>query len=339
MPKSKGVAAPLLAGRDVTVVGRFLAKGDKTATDLSGIATATPLGERRLQCLVADNETLWAQRAVLDLDALTLEAGELVRLLPEDRQAIDAVGRPPDDGDFGPDEYILDAEGVAWLAPWYYVAGSHSIHDHADQGVERADYRRSAHLVARTDSTGRVELSYRLNRVLAQHRAFRQHFLKSPNKARGLNIEGLAASGRRLYFGFRTPVVDDTALILSVRADALFTAGADLAPKVMRVPLGRGTGIRDMATLPDGRFLILAGPATDDYDGFSIALFDRRRNETRTLARLEPYPGEKIEGLLLAGCEAGKATILTLSDHPQNGNPRLFTLEIPAAQGAERIER
>lgn len=329
MPNRKGATGPFLTGRDITVVGRFLAKGDATATDISGIASATPFGEPRLQCLVVDNETLWAQRAVLDLDALTLATGDLVRLLPQDREAITAVGRPPDTGDFGPDEYILDAEGVAWLAPWYYVAGSHSIHDHADQGVERTDYRRSAQLVARTDDMGRVELSYRLNRVLSRHKDFRRHFLKSPNKARGLNIEGLAASGRRLYFGFRTPVIDGHALILSVLAEALFARGADLAPKVMRVPLGKATGIRDMAALPDGRFLILAGPASDDYDGFSIVLFDRRRDTTRTLGVLEPYPGEKVEGLLIAACDAGRASVLTLSDHPTNGNPRLFTLDIP----------
>jgi hypothetical protein len=330
MPRRNGTDAPLLAARDVAVVGRFLAKRDKIATDISGIATATALGEQHLQCLVIDNETLWAQHAVLDLGASTLIAGDLVRLLPEDRDAIDAVGRPPDDGDPGPDEYILDAEGVAWLPPWYYVAGSHSIHDHADQGVERSDYRRSAHLVARTDSRGRrVELSYRLNRVLERHDAFRRHFLRSPNKARGLNIEGLAASGRRLYFGFRMPVIDGSALILSVRAEALFMRGAELAPKVMRVPLGKDTGIRDMAALPDGRFVILAGPANDDYAGFSIVLFDRRRDKTRTLGLLPAYNREKVEGLLLAGYETGKATLLTFSDHPANGNPRLFTVDIP----------
>lgn len=330
MAKRKGARAPYLAGRDITVIGRVLAKADRTATDLSGIASATALGQRRLQSLVVDNETLWAQHAVLDLDALTLEAGDLLRLLPEDRDRIDAIGRPPDGGDFGPDEYILDAEGVAWLHPWYYIAGSHSIHDHTDQGVDRSDYRRSAHLVARTDITGqRVELSYRLNRVLAHHKDFRRHFLKSPNKARGLNIEGLAAFGRRLYFGFRAPVIDGRALILSVRAEALFTRGANLVPKVIRVPLGKDTGIRDMAALPDGRLVILAGPESDDDDGFSIALYDRRTDTMRRLGELEPYPGEKIEGLMIAALKAGQATVLTLSDHPENGYPRLFTVDIP----------
>lgn len=325
-----------LIGTPVTVGGDFLAKQGAIATDLSGIAAATPLGARRLDCLVIDNETLWAQRAVFDRDADHLEAGELVPLLPEDRNAIAAIGRPPDDGDFGPDEYILDGEGVAWLAPWYYVTGSHSIHDHTDTGPLRADYRRSAHLVARVDATGRtVELTFRLNRVLESHRALRDHFLKSPNLAKGINIEGIAGYGRRLYFGFRSPVPDSEALILSVRADALFTPRADMAPRLLRAPLGKGIGIRDLAAMPDGRLLVLAGPRNDGAENFSIALFDPNTERAETLGRLPVYPGEKLEGLLLAGCDidrtgAGTASVVTLSDHPPNGNPRRFELDVPA---------
>ena len=334
----RGVDPPFLITRELAVIGDFRSAESVVATDLSGIASAAPLTRRRRKCLVIDNEGLFAQFATLDLDAATLTAGALVPLLPADHNALVAVGAPPDDGAPGPDRYILDGEGVAWLGPHYYVTGSHSIHDwDAPAGKKRADYRRSAHLVARVTRNGkRPELSFRLNELLKQRKSFAPYFLKSPNKHDGINIEGLAAWRRRLYFGFRTPVIDGKALMLSVRAAALFTPGADLDAKTIRVPLGRGVGIRDLAMLPDGRLLILAGPSSDATEGFAIHLFDRKRDAVQRLGVLAPIKGDKVEGLLLAGHtpntdSSAKAELLILSDHPANGRPRLFSLDIPPA--------
>jgi hypothetical protein len=329
---------PFIATRELAVIGDFRSGEAAVATDLSGIASAAPLNRRRRKCLVIDNEGLFAQFAVLDLDAATLTAGAVVPLLPADRDALEAVGNAPDDGDSGPDRYILDGEGVAWLDPHYYVTGSHSIHDWiTPEGKKRADYRRSAHLVARINRDGRrPELSFRLSELLAQRKSLAPYFLKSPDKRDGLNIEGLAAWRRRLYFGFRSPVIDGKALLLSVRAAALFTPGADLAPKSLRIPLGRGVGIRDLAMLPDGRLLILSGPSSDATAGFAIHLFDRKRKAVRRLGRLAPIDGDKVEGLLLASYASAadgsaSADLLVLADHPANGHPRLLTLEIPPA--------
>lgn len=330
--------SPFIATRELAVIGDFRSAETSVATDLSGIASAAPLSRRRRKCLVVDNEGLFAQFATLDLDAATLTADALVPLLPTDRDALSAVGSAPDDGDPGPDRYILDGEGVAWLGRHYYITGSHSIHDWVTpEGNKRADYRRSAHLVARVNRYGRrPELSYRLNELLQRRKSFSPYFLKSPNKRDGINIEGLAAWRRRLYFGFRTPTIDGNALLLSVRAAALFTSGADLDAKTIRVPLGRGVGIRDLAMLPDGRLLILAGPSADTFEGFAINLFDRKRRTVRRLGVLAPIEGDKVEGLLLASHApnpdgSAKTELLVLSDHPANGRPRLFSLDIPPA--------
>jgi hypothetical protein len=329
---------PFIETRELAVIGEFRSGDAAVATDLSGIASAAPLNRRRRKCLVIDNEGLFAQFAMLDLAAATLTAGSVVPLLPADRDALHAVGTAPDGGDPGSDRYILDGEGVAWLGPHYYVTGSHSIHDWVTpEGSKRADYRRSAHLVARVRRDGRrPELSFRLNELLAERKSFAPYFLKSPNKRDGLNIEGLAAWRRRLYFGFRSPVIDGEALLLSVRAAALFTPGADLAAKTLRVPLGRGVGIRDLAMLPDGRLLILSGPTSDATAGFAIHLFDRKRETVHRLGRLAPIAGDKVEGLLLAAHMpaadgSARAELLVLADHPANGRPRLFTLDIPPA--------
>ncbi len=324
--------APHLEDHKVAVKGDFAGENGGVATDISGIASATPLGEARRKCLVIDNETRAAQFASFDLEERTLTVGDLVPLLPDDRATIVAVGTAPDDGDPGPDRYILDGEGVAWLEPHYYIAGSHSIHDHEDTGELRADYRRSAHLVARVGRDGtQPELSYRLNEVLQDLLA--PHFLRSPNKSHGINIEGVAGWRRRLYFGLRTPVLDRNALIVSVRAEALFTSTGDLAAKLVRVPMG-GAGIRDLATLPDGRFLILSGPEGDLYEGFGLMLFDRKTGSAQHLGTIERRGREKPEALFLAGlkpaaADGDTAEILVMSDGAKNGRPRLYKLAIP----------
>lgn len=333
---AKSTDKGFLLPREIAVIGDFRSGESAVATDLSGIASAAPLGRRRRKCLVVDNEGLFAQFAHFDLEAATLEAGAVVPLLPADRDAISAVGTAPDDGDPGPDRYILDGEGVAWLAPYYYVTGSHSIHDwETPAGEKRADYRRSAFLVARVGRNGqRPELTYRLNELLRTRKAFAPYYLKSPDMLDGINIEAIAAGRRRLFFGFRSPVIDGEALVLSVRAAALFTPSADLAAKTIRAPLGKNIGIRDLAVLPDGRLLILAGPRSDGGVGFTLQLFNRRLGKAHRLGRLAPHGTSKPEAMLLAshrpGPEGGAiAEVLVLSDGPRNGSPRLYTLAIP----------
>lgn len=321
--------------REVAVTGSFRSGEGPIATDISGIASAAMLGRKRRKCLIVDNEGLFAQFAQFDLDDLTLTAGASVPLLPEKREAIKAVGQAPDHGDPGPDRYILDGEGTAWLAPHYYVTGSHSIHDwDPPEGEKRADYRRSAFLVVRVGRDGqRPQLSYRLNEVLQSRKALAPYFLKSPDTQQGINIEGIAAGRRRLFFGFRSPIKDGKALILSVRAAALFTSGADLAAKIIRVPLGNNVGIRDLTILPDGRMLILAGPRPDGGEGFTLQLFDRRLDKVHRLGPLAPRGASKPEAMLLTSHRSGPdgtvAEVLLLSDGPANGSPRLYTVTLP----------
>ncbi|KPM57458.1 hypothetical protein CcI49_23600 [Frankia sp. CcI49] len=96
-------------------------------------------------------------------------------------------------------------------------------------------------------------------------------FLRIPSKDNGLDIEGLAVVGERIYLGLRGPVLRGWAVVLELRA-----AGADgqnlvLAPfddgAVYRkhfLDLG-GLGVRDL--MADGEdLLLLAGP-TMDLDG------------------------------------------------------------------------
>jgi hypothetical protein len=88
-----------------------------------------------------------------------------------------------------------------------------------------------------------------------------------------VNIEGVAAKGGMLYFGFREPATDKQAYILRVPADALF-AGPVPDSRPFTVEVGRGRGIRDLLSVPEG-VLLLIGPDDESEDtGGSVALWD-----------------------------------------------------------------
>lgn len=84
------------------------------------------------------------------------------------------------------------------------------------------------------------------------------------------------------------------------------------------------------------RELAVIGDFRSGETAAAIHLFDRKRETVRMLGRLAPIEGDKVERLLLAGhtpAADGTATaeLLVLADHPANGHPRLFTLDIPPA--------
>ena len=97
-------------------------------------------------------------------------------------------------------------------------------------------------------------------------------FLEIPGKDNGLDIEGLAVHGSRIFLGLRGPVLRGWAVLLEIRIE-------DAAPGLFRLaPINkdgdlvrkhfldlRGLGVRDMC-LHGSDLLILAGP-TMDLDG------------------------------------------------------------------------
>lgn len=104
--------------------------------------------------------------------------------------------------------------------------------------------------------------------TLTRHLAADDHigpFVELPDKENGLDIEGLAVKGERIFLGLRGPVIGGYAIILEVAvreakgALTLRKIGSDGKPyRKHFVNLG-GLGIRDLAVEDDG-LLILAGP-------------------------------------------------------------------------------
>ena len=154
-----------------------------------------------------------------------------------------------------------------------------------------------------------------------------------------VNIEGMAVQGERLYFGFRGPVADGAATVLSVDTEALFDPTGRANPKavVTTVALGAHTGIRDMVAVTGG-FLLLTGPdderASQKTVAFSVWFWDGLSRQARALAQLDTQQVSlrscdkevKPEGLTVLQETALGYRLMVLSDGLCDGGALLFTV-------------
>ena len=154
-----------------------------------------------------------------------------------------------------------------------------------------------------------------------------------------VNIEGMAVQGERLYFGFRGPVADGAATVLSVDTEALFDPAGRADPKavVTTVALGAHTGIRDMVAVTGG-FLLLTGPdderASQKTVAFSVWFWDGVSRQARALAQLDTQPVSlrscdnevKPEAITVLQETALGYRLMVLSDGLCDGGALLFTV-------------
>lgn len=158
---------------------------------------------------------------------------------------------------------------------------------------------------------------------------------------RGVNIEGLAASGGILHFGFRGPAVDGSAPILSVNAKALFEM-SDPKAEVTFLKVGKGRGVRDLATIESG-ILVLAGPDDDKANKdvrWTVGVWDGRPGQNpdyRVLAtlvlddiKLRDCDRElKPEAVAVVEDSAKRLDLVIMSDGMCDGGPLAFTIPRP----------
>jgi hypothetical protein len=274
-----GQSEPLQAMRVFKVAPPFLEDADnkdKVAEDLSGAACA-PSGV----CLAINDENRSAQ--LFSIDDGRIKAGALVPLIGEDSSAETRGAEPKKDGCSGGDGGFenLDGEAVVYAAPYFYVVGSHGCSRKKNKfylssfilARFRADDVRTSGSKAKQDA--KIETTYRLADALRKATTLGRFFGKDLNASDGLNIEGLAVVGERLFAGLRAPSIADKAFLVSASVDDLFAPGhmpLTKEPEVIPLSLGRGVGVRDLAALPDGQLLVLAGP-TLEQEGIPFSLF------------------------------------------------------------------
>jgi hypothetical protein len=314
---------------------KFIGKDGKAARDLSGIACAPGQGIRH--CLVIDDEGDGAQRATLD--GTSFVAGDPVPLVGESDRDVTFGARPEvdcpnGDGEFGE----LDGEAVAFAAPYYYVVGSHGC------SRKKGEFRASSFILARLsdEPQGRVETTFRLTDVLRHASTVSAYFGKDLVDDNGLNIEGLAVRGDQLIIGLRGPSIDGKAYLVRTDIGPLFAEGhGPGVPSSTTIPIAvpEGTGIRDLTTLPDGRLLLLLGPAQDQGLPYSLARIELPSNpdldvpiKVETLAELPEIADDdtigKAEAVVVLNETAVELEVLVLFDGLKNGAPRKFHIPL-----------
>jgi hypothetical protein len=332
----------------LTVDGRFIEEGKtRPAENLSGIACLRPRAGGSRECLVVNDENQAAQRT--RLSGGVLAPGAAVPLigpgLPVDaRGSAPSIGCPAGQDDFEE----LDGEGVASVpnaegrGGTYYVVGSH--------GCTRrgAKTRLSTFLLARIPvdgegTLGAPELTWRLTGALRSDDSIGPFFGQALTTGNGLNIEGIAATREELLVGMRAPSVKGQTYIATVQIAALFAPGSsDYAGRtnVEPVLLGENAGIRDMTLLPDGRLLILSGPAQEQPEvDYRLWMLDIRTGANRTLTclgHLEEVRANnvvvKAEAVAVLSVEDSSARVLILFDGVRNGGPREYRVNLQAKE-------
>jgi hypothetical protein len=204
----------------------------------------------------------------------------------------------------GDDAEEADIEGLARQGSFLWAVGSHSLRRKqikAKHSGEKA-LRRLASVTGQPNRQILVRLPvgvvdglptpvHELEQDGVRHRAasFGTHgtdlrailaddehlgrFLPLPGKDNGLDVEGIAVAGPRLYLGLRGPVLRGWAMVLELRPEVdphaperlrltPFEDGRPYRKHVLRL---RGLGVRDLCPHGDD-LLVLAGP-TMDLDG------------------------------------------------------------------------
>jgi Protein of unknown function (DUF3616) len=323
----------------------------KPGKDLSGIACMPPADGART-CLVIDDQGRFAQFASIEGNRVAGGAKlPLIGKKPSDA----TLGRKPKGADCseGKAKFAdLDGEGVAFAAPYFYIAGSHGCSRHGNKFIlssfmlARVRVDRQGRVADQDDTPvdpaqlgpEHVETTYRLAATLRTAPRVGGYFGRDLNGADGLNIEGIAVSGVRLIAGLRAPVVKGNAFLVSVKLDHLFSRDSSPPPADIRViplQLGKNAGVRDLAALDDRRLLVLAGPAQEQkkvrYGVFLVDLASSTGPEfLATLADIEEDGKRgKAEGILILEASPPTLRVGILFDSLPSGGMREYQLPLP----------
>lgn len=279
------------------------AKSDNARLNISGLACAPSTQSVKLQssrrCIAVNDETKYAQ--FFTIEGTTI-VPETVTPLVGDRERNDP-----------------DAEGAAYDGGYFYVTGSH--------GLSRKDaFKELAFNVFRIATDGNVQRTPNLRDAIRSAPVIGT-YAEQPLRDNGVNIEGIAASNGRLYFGLRAPSIDGKGFILSTNADDLFKGPTEV--KVHDVALGTETGIRDIAAVEKG-FLLLTGGAQDQAIPSAVHFWDGASSQPPRLAELDlkGLPRDaKAESLLVLAETPTSYKVLIAFDGIANGGPLEFELK------------
>ena len=143
----------------------------------------------------------------------------------------------------------------------------------------------------------------------------------------GLNVEALefTPDRQRLLVGFRSPLLNQRALIASVENPTeLFEASAAplISPRLETLDLG-GHGIRGMSYIPAlAGYLVVSGPVAKEHTQFQLWFWSGRQNDSPRRVTVPGLPGfEHAEGVCPAIIDK-QQRIVIVSDDGNRGEGR-----------------
>lgn len=307
--------------------GSWELTGFHETLDLSAIAAAS-----EQHCIIGSDELHYLQTGILDRSRRHIVAGSSIPL--------------PGAGSGSVSEIDIEGIAVSPAEAVYYVTGSHGV------GKKKGDVQPDRHGVFRVPydpATGQI-LPEQIRRgsllPWVEDHSELGPFVGYPLQRNGLNFEGLAYAGGKLWFGARSPSIGGTGFIIEVSPDALFGRSSDM-PKIHSLPLGGGRGIREINAVTGG-FLILTGNASaeasktfpaslapaEDND-FRIVFWNASRPlKVTTVLRLPKNEG-KAEAMLVLGETDRDIDLLIIHDGLPGGNPTAIRLSKPQQEPAE----
>lgn len=294
-----------------TLPERWTMTGFENSLDLSGIAAANTT-----QCLVGSDESFHIQPGVID------RKNRLIRSLPSLPLPISPGIRKPE----------VDVEGVAYAAGEraYYVVGSHGV------GKKKGDFQPLRQSIYRIP----VKADGSVNAAGIRRASLLPWLQSTPELApyvgkelqhNGINIEGLAAAGNRLFFGLRAPSKNGRALVIEASPAELF--GQQPRPlQVHALAISSGRGIRELVAVRDG-FIVLTGNASAEASK-KIPNTMARGPDTRfelwhwngrdarpTRISVLPRTAGKAEGMLVIADTEHHIDLLIVFDGVADGQP------------------
>lgn len=295
----------------------------KKSIDVSGIACTTRRGFPRI-CLVIDDNAQAAQ--FVTLEDGEIRTGELMPLV-DDR--------------FRGEPLELDGEGVAYSEGYFYVIGSHGRPRDAEHKLGkkmRAARIQASSQIVRFRPEGPRDLSAvekqgKLREII-EHEPTLSRYLDGKLENNGLTIEGIVVRHGRILAGFRGPsLAKGRAAVLSVAVDAIF-GSATARPRLYKLPLGKGQGIRDLAPFRDG-VLVLAGPTASKPGRYAIYWWDGESDDAKLLKSLAVVVGKagkrKAEAILPLEETSAGLRVLIMFDGEKEGAPVAITIPLPSA--------
>ncbi len=241
------------------------------------------------RCLIASDEATFVQRAKIVAGSLVV-SGEKVSL-----------GTSSDENDI---------EGLANDGKSFYAVGSHAL------SRKHGKFQPSRYQFFKIDlnKNGLSVSTYSLSTVLRDEPQLKK-FYKKPLDENGINIEGLAYRDGKVFLGFRGPIIDSKAQILSFDLVA-FLSTQQIDSTLTSIDLGDERGVRSLEF--HGELLyIVAGGNDRSLNSLSEIKSYSFKSKRIMHSYATPLAEEKLEGITFIG--SGK--VITIFDSLLNGNP------------------